>query len=213
MKVLFVNACIRGADSRTLHLAQVFLHTLKAECLEASITEHNLSRMGLLPVDAETLSRKETLCDAHAWNENYLAPAVAFQQADVVVFAAPYWDMSFPSLLKIWVENMYVRNLTFRYEKDQSVGLCQGREAVYLTTAGSSIGNHDWGTGYIRDVMQVLGIPGFTAIKAEALDLAGRDVEAIMQAACQEAERQAKALASCFSVNSHKADNPHHAKV
>lgn len=195
MNILFVNACVRRRDSRTLRLAQAFLDTLATSLPTAHMIEQHLPTMGLLPVDADTLTRKEALCDAHAWQDTYLAPAVTFQQADAVVIATPYWDMSFPSILKIWVENMYVRNLTFRYENDQPLGLCQGKEAVYLTTAGSPIGEHDWGTGYIRDVMQVLGIPGFTAIKAEALDLAGRNVNDIMQAACQEAERQAKSLA------------------
>lgn len=195
MNILFVNACVRGADSRTLRLAQSFLDTLGHALPQAHIIIHDLPTMRLLPVDADTLNRKEAMCDAHAWQDAFLAPAVAFQQADAVVIAAPYWDMSFPSILKVWVENMYVRNLTFRYENDQSIGLCQGKEAVYLTTAGSPIGEHDWGTGYIRDVMQVLGIPGFTAIKAEALDLASRDVTTIMNAAYQEAEKQAKALA------------------
>lgn len=195
MNILFVNACVRGEDSRTLRLAQVFLEALADFLPNVRIIEHHLPTMGLLPVDVNTLARKEALCDAHAWQDAFFAPVLDFQQADAVVVAAPYWDMSFPSILKVWVENMYVRNLTFRYENDQPVGLCQGKEAVYLTTAGSPIGTHDWGTGYIRDVMQVLGIPGFTAIKAEALDLAGRDVEAIMSAACREAENQAKALA------------------
>lgn len=195
MNALFVNACVRGADSRTLLLARVFLDALKKEIPGLHITEQNLSFMSLSPIDADTLAKREALCDAHAWRNPFLAPAVDFQQADVVIIAAPYWDMSFPSMLKIWVEHMYVRNLTFRYINDQSVGLCRGREAVYLTTAGSPIANHDWGTGYIRDVMQVLGIPGFTAIKAEALDLAGRDVQAIMQDACTRAKEQARALA------------------
>lgn len=195
MNALFVNACVRGADSRTLLLARVFLDALKKEMPDLHITEQNLPFMGLSPIDADTLAKREALCDAHAWRNPFLAPAVDFQQADVVIIAAPYWDMSFPSMLKIWVEHMYVRNLTFRYINDQSVGLCRGREAVYLTTAGSPIANHDWGTGYIRDVMQVLGIPGFTAIKAEALDLVGRDVQAIMQDACTRAKEQAGALA------------------
>lgn len=195
MNVLFVNACVRGADSRTLLLARVFLDALKKEIPDLYIAEQNLSAMGLSPIDANTLAKRENLCDAHAWHDTFLAPALDFQQADVVIIAAPYWDMSFPSMLKIWVEHMYVRNLTFRYINDQSVGLCRGREAVFLTTAGSPIGLHDWGTGYIRDVMQVLGIPGFTDIKAEALDLAGRDVQAIMDAACREAALQARALA------------------
>lgn len=195
MNALFVNACVRGADSRTLLLARVFLDALKKEMPDLHIVEQNLPAMGLVPINVDTLAKREALCDAHAWQDPFLAPAVEFQQADAVIIAAPYWDMSFPSMLKIWVEHMYVRNLTFRYMNDQSVGLCRGKEAVYLTTAGSPIANHDWGTGYIRDVMQVLGIPGFTSIKAEALDLAGRDTEAILTAACQEAELQARAVA------------------
>ncbi len=195
MNILFVNACVRGEDSRTLRLANAFLSELTACLPQAHISQQCLPDMNLPPVDAATLARKETLCDAFAWEDELFAPAAAFQQADAVVIAAPYWDMSFPSMLKIWVEHMYVRNLTFRYVNDQSVGLCKGREAVYLTTAGSPIGSHDWGTGYIRDVMQVLGIPGFTAIKAEALDLAGRDVQTIMDAACTRAKEQAGALA------------------
>lgn len=194
-ELLFVNACVRGADSRTLHLAQVFLRTLQEALPQVHMTCHDLPQMGLVPIDASTLQCKERLCDERAWNAPLLAHARQFQQADAVIIAAPYWDMSFPSMLKVWVEHMYVRELTFKYVNDQSVGLCKGREAVYITTAGSPIGEHDWGTRYIRDVMNVLGIPGFTAIKAEALDLAGRDVQAIMAQAEKQTAAAAKTLA------------------
>jgi len=195
VKVLFVNACVRGEASRTLELAQVFLETLCRELPDAEITVQDLTTMGLRSVDLDTLTQKEALCDQHAWHNPLFAPAVTFQQADAVVIAAPYWDMSFPSILKVWVENMYVRNLTFKYVNDQSVGLCRGKEAVYITTAGSPIGVHDWGTAYIRDVMQVLGIPGFCEVKAEALDLAGRDIKAIMDDARIQAAQVARDLA------------------
>lgn len=194
-KILFVNACVRGEESRTLRLAQAFLAEVRRLLPDCEMIEHNLMTMGLASVDMDTLQRKEALCDRHAWDDPLFAPAVQFQQADAVVIAAPYWDMSFPSMLKVWVENMYVRNLTFRYVNDQSVGLCQGTEAVYITTAGSPIGPYDWGTGYIRDVMKVLGIPGFTAVKAEALDLAGRDVAGIMTRAEEQAVQAAWQLA------------------
>ena len=195
VKVLFVNACVRGKTSRTLELAQVFLDTLSKELPDMELKEQDLTTMGLCSVDMDTLERKEALCDQYAWHDPLFAPAVAFQQADAVVIAAPYWDMSFPSILKVWVENMYVRNLTFKYVNDQSVGLCRGQEAVYITTAGSPIGEHDWGTAYIRDVMQVLGIPGFSTVTAEALDLAGRDAEAIMAEAKNRAVLAAHELA------------------
>ncbi len=194
-KVLFVNACVRGEASRTLRLARVFIDALAAACPGVEILEQDLTTMGLYPVNMETLNRKETLCDQQAWGDLLFAPAVDFQTADAVVIAAPYWDMSFPSILKVWVENMYVRNLTFKYVNDQSVGLCRGKEAVYITTAGSPIGAHDWGTMYIKDVLQVLGIPDFAAVKAEALDLAGRDVEGIMAAAEERAVQAAQELA------------------
>lgn len=194
-KVLFVNACVRGEASRTLRLARVFMEALCAKLPGVEIIEHDLASMGLRSVDMETLNRKEALCDQLAWAEPLFAPAVDFQSADAVVIAAPYWDMSFPSILKVWVENMYVRNLTFKYVNDQSVGLCQGKAAVYITTAGSPIGLHDWGTAYIRDVLNVLGIPGFAEVKAEALDLAGRHVEAIMAAAEEQAVLAARQLA------------------
>lgn len=194
-KVLFVNACVRGEASRTLQLARVFLDALKSACSEVEIIYQDLNTMGLRSVDMETLNRKEALCDQLVWEDPLFAPAMDFQQADAVVIAAPYWDMSFPSILKVWVENMYVRNLTFKYVNDQSVGLCQGKEAVYITTAGSPIGQHDWGTMYIRDVLNVLGIPGFAEVKAEALDLAGRDVAAIMAGAENQAVLAARQLA------------------
>lgn len=196
MKLLYVDACVRGSDSRTARLAEGFLRELEARMPDLTVMTQRLCEMNLRPVDAETLAMKEALCDRRAWDDPFLQAAVDFQAADAVVIAAPYWDLSFPSLLKVWVENVYVRNLTFRYERDRCIGLCRGRESVYITTAGSPIGDNDWGTSYIRAVLTTLGIPGFTAVKAEALDLESRDVEAIMRGAEERATQAARALAA-----------------
>ncbi|MCH5287306.1 MAG: NAD(P)H-dependent oxidoreductase [Christensenellaceae bacterium] len=195
MKLLYVDACVRGEASRTKRLASVFLEECGRLMPGLSVITQRLGDMSLRPIDADTLAMKEALCDRRAWDDPFLQPAVDFQSADAVVVAAPYWDLSFPSQLKVWVENVYVRNLTFRYENDRCIGLCRGKESVYLTTAGSPIGDHDWGTGYMKAVLTTLGIPGFTAVKAEALDLEGRDVEAIMAEAEQRALQAARELA------------------
>lgn len=195
MKLLYVDACVRGEASRTARLAGAFLEECSRLMPDLAITVQRLSDMGLRPIDAENLAMKEALCDRRAWDDPFLQTAAAFQAADVVVVAAPYWDLSFPSQLKVWVENVYVRNLTFRYEADRCIGLCRGRESVYITTAGSPIGENDWGAGYMQAVLTTLGIPGFTAIRAEALDLDSRDAEAILQAAEQEAVQAARELA------------------
>ena len=199
MKLLYVDACIRGSASRTARLAAVFLRECRALMPDLTIVTQRLEEMRLQPIDAPALAMREALCDRHAWDDPFLRTAVAFQDADAVVIAAPYWDLSFPSMLKIWVENVYVRNLTFRYEDDRCIGLCRAAEGVYLTTAGSPIGENDWGTGYIQAVLRMLGIPGFTAVRAEALDLAGRDVEGIMRAAEEQAAQAARALIRRFT--------------
>lgn len=195
MKLLYVDACVREEISRTARLARAFLAECRRLMPDTTVTVQKLSELGLRPVDAETLAMKETLCDRCAWDDPFLKTAVDFQSADVVVVAAPYWDLSFPSQLKVWVENVYVRNLTFRYENDRCIGLCRGRESVYMTTAGSPVAGNNWGEDYMKAVLTTLGIPGFTAIRAEALDLEGRDVDAIMEAAEQQAVRAARELA------------------
>lgn len=194
MKILFVNACPRGSESRTLRLAKAFLASAREAAPEIEVVVHDLNKMGLLPFDAQRLARREALCDGRQWEDPLVLPAVDFQTADAVVIAAPYWDLSFPSILKIWVENMYVRNLTFYYENDRPVGLCRGRESIYITTAGSPIGENDWGAMYMKAVLTTLGIPGFASIRAEALDLDATNTEAVMDDACSRAARAAQAF-------------------
>ena len=196
MKLLYVNACARGPASRTARLAETFLKECQRLMRDLQVTEQRLYEMGLSPIDASLLEMKEALCDRHAWEDPFFRTAAAFQAADVVLIAAPYWDLSFPSALKVWVENVYVRNLTFRYENDRCIGLCQGRESVYITTAGSPIGENDWGTGYMRAVLTTLGIPGFTAIRVEGLDLDGYDAKRILEEAERQTVQAARELAA-----------------
>ncbi len=195
MKLLFVNACPRGADSRTLRLARTFLEALTSRLPGCDVIEEALYPPTLAPVDAALLARKEALCDRRAWNDPLFGPAVRLQSADMVVIAAPYWDLAFPSALKLWVEHCYVRNLTFHYEGSRCVGMCRGRRAVYLTTAGSPIGENDWGAGYMRAVLRALGIPRFAALSAQGLDLAENDAEALLRDAMERAAALADEIA------------------
>lgn len=190
MKTLFVNSCPRGGDSRTLALAQGFLGRLA----KTEITVHDLNEMQLLPIDASSLARREALCNACDWDDPLVRPAAAFAEADLIVIAAPYWDLSFPSMLKVWVEHMWVRNLTFHYENDRCVGHCRAARCVYITTSGSPIGANDWGTGYMRAVMEALGVKAFSAVKAEGLDLDGVDVAGILAAAERDVDRLAEQI-------------------
>ena len=191
MELLFVDACPRGPESRTRMLAEHLLRQLRESLPGLRVTTHCLREMKLKDISADRLERKETLCDLRVWDDPLTRTGADFQRADAVLIAAPYWDLSFPSVLKTWVENIWVRNLTFFYREDRPVGLARGKAAVYVTTAGSRLRGHDWGTLYMEDVMKTLGIPDFRTVAAEGLDLEGNDPEAILQKALIQADEAA----------------------
>ena len=193
--LLYVDACPRGDQSRTRMLAEAALARIGTALPALTIVTHRLTGMKLRPSDAAWLARKDALCDRLDWTDDRLRPAVEFQCADAVLIAAPNWDLSFPAVLKTWVENIWVRNLTFVYRDDQPVGLARGKAALYITTSGSYLAGHDWGTGYIRDVMTTLGIPAFDAVSAEGLDLASSNPEEILSGARAQAEAKASWMA------------------
>lgn len=196
VRLLFVDCCPRGGASRTLRLCRAFLDEA-GQALRGLETETEALTAGsLLPLDADRLAERERRCDARDWRDPMFRAARALQRADAVLIGAPYWDLSFPSMLKVWVENVYVRNLTFRYEADRCSGLCTGKAVVYLTTAGSPIGENDWGAGYIHAVLDSLGIHGFVRYAAEGLDLADADPAAIMD----RAEAEVRCLAKQWSA-------------
>ena len=195
MKILLVDACPRREESRTLRLTGAFLDEFCQAVPDAAVTVHCLPEMRLQPIDREALNLRESLCDQRAWEHPFLRPAVEFNQADLVVFAEPYWDLSFPSMLKVWVEHIYVRNLNFHYEHDRCIGTAGAKAAAYIATAGSPVGDNDWGAMYMQAVMKSLGLGEFASIRAEGIDLDTCDV----QSALKDAEGRARAAARRLS--------------
>ena len=105
-------------------------------------------------------------------------------EADEVVIAAPFWDLSFPSVLKVWCENVSVVGVTFRYDEHGApVGLCRAKRAFYVSTAGGPIFEKSYGEGYVKALFSMFGIKEFHAFTAESLDIYGADVSAIMDEA------------------------------
>ena len=107
-----------------------------------------------------------------------------FAEADTIVIAAPYWDFSFPVVLKQYFEQINILGITFRYTPaGVPEGLCRAQNLTYITTAGGNIVPEEYGFGYVRALAQnFYGIPNVRLIKATGLDIIGADVEAIIKA-------------------------------
>ena len=184
-RILFINTCVR-AESRTIILARKLL-----ERLDGGITEIRPDLNGSQPLCAESLKRRDELLAAGELSAPELSAARAFADADIIVIAAPYWDLTFPALLKIYLENVTVCGVTFRYtEEGIPQGLCKAEKLYYVTTSGGPI-IHNYGFEYVQTMAkEFYGITDTRFISAEGLDIIGADAEGILKEAIDKIQDQ-----------------------
>lgn len=184
--VLFVNACVRK-DSRTKRVADRLLNTLNQP-----VTELRLADCLFPAVDEAFLNMRDRLIEEEDFGDPMFALARQFAQADDIVVAAPYWDLSFPAVLKQYIEQINVSGVTFRYsEEGIPEGLCKANRLFYITTAGGDFVPDDYGYGYIKALAEnFYGIKTVELIKAAGLDIVGADVEQILSSCEEESARR-----------------------
>lgn len=179
MRILFVNACVRK-ESRTRKLAEQVVKKLKTE--DDIVEEINVSKVDAIRDEEFIISRNNASKDRDFSDPAY-SLARQFAKADMIVVAAPYWDISFPTILKAYFEQINVVGLTFEYTEDgQPRGLCKATKLIYVTTAGGPIISDEYGYGYVKTMAQAFyGIQDVSQVKVEGLDVIGADVEKILE--------------------------------
>ena len=183
--ILFIDTAVRK-NSRTRALAEHLIGKL-----DGAVTRLSLAASALPALDAEALDWRSACCERGDFTDAYFDLAKQFAAADAVVIAAPFWDNSFPALLKLYLEAVCVAGLTFRYtETGAPQGLCRAKALYYVTTAGGTIFNDAFGYGYVQSLAAgMFGIPETRMFKAEGLDIWGADEAAIMASAKAEIDR------------------------
>ena len=183
MKLLFVNGCVRE-NSRTLELARHLLTLLTADLAGAGdfaessplvVEELELAQLALSGHSRKSLGERDKLLQSRDFHHEMFDYAHQFASADVIVVAAPYWDLSFPAMVKTYIENICVSGITFDYEGAAPVGMCQAKKFYYVTTAGGPM-FCDYGYSYWESLCKnFFGITETCCIKAEGLDMIAPD--------------------------------------
>lgn len=182
-RLLFVDACVSTHRSRTRQLCDAYLGRYAAEH-PGVVIDHVMVEKGICePLDREAILHRNDLIEAKAWDDPMFDLARQFKAASQVVVGAPYWDCAFPAILKVYIENIVVTDLTFEETENGYSGLCPCNELVYITTAGGPIEDRDLGYDYIRGIGTMLGVKSFREYRAEGLDIVGADIPAIMDEA------------------------------
>lgn len=193
--LLFINSCVRGEKSRTLKLARRFLARYQAAHPETVITERDVCADRLQPQYPEVLAERDELWNAGQLDQPMFEAALQFAAADKIVIAAPFWDLSFPAALKIYLERISVTDITFGYDTDgKGVGLCKASRLLYITTRGGYYAGTplDIATANIKGLGVMYGIPDVRFLDAEGLDDIRNDKQALLDAAMERADALAE---------------------
>ena len=176
--ILYVNCCARE-NSRTDILAREVIRRIGDEVVELNLYKENLKSL-----DGKAVAKRDSLAAAGNFSDPMFDYAKQFMSADTIVIGAPFWDYSFPSLLKTYIENVFCVGLISVYDENGVPhGKCKARKLYYVSTAGGPF-IPDYSYEWIRAVVtRSFGIPETKLIYAENLDIVGYNPDEIMEKA------------------------------
>ena len=193
-KLLFVDCCIRRGASRTRRIADSFLKAVDSSMYE--VEELCLMDEPLEYFKEGFFEQRERLLADSKFDHPRFRYAWQFKNADKIVIAAPFWDLSFPALLKVYIENLCVEGITFGCDERGCFGTCKADKLVYITSRGGIYDNSpmEMGARYIEAMCGFFGIDSFECISADGVDLLPSETEKIVEEAMLKAKKCAENL-------------------
>lgn len=183
-KLVFIDACVRKNDSRTLRIAEAVVAALSERY---QIVRYSIPEMeGIVPLDP-VLFEERGQGSIPSWA---VQAARDIADADRIVIAAPFWDMSFPAALKCFFEQTSLFDITFTDNGKTCVGLCKAPRVLYITTRGMDIPTGDpreQATPYLKALGTLWNLGELTTISACNMDYSNaEEIEAKISACIAE---------------------------
>lgn len=182
-KLLYIDACIRDEESRTKRIAEPIVKALEGKY---DIQRYTLNDMNLSIVQKDLVKKR---------NSGIIDPMVmtwaeTVRDADRIVIAAPFWDMSIPTALKNFFELCSILDVTFKTNDKTCYGNCRAEKMLFITTRGMDIPTGDareQATSYLKALSWLWGIGPLQVVAAQNMDYASAaEIEEKIGVAIQE---------------------------
>ncbi|MDO4601508.1 MAG: NAD(P)H-dependent oxidoreductase [Eubacteriales bacterium] len=190
-KILIIDSCVRREESRTKQMLDKVVETLKSQYKDCNFEVLTLMDMDLKYWNTESLKVRDSLL----LNGQHDAPQFRlgnqFREADGIVIAAPFWDLSIPAMLKVYIENISADGITFSTSEEGLTGICKFQWMLFLTTRGGIWEGSDMemGSPYMEALSRFFGHGKYYCVAADGTDIAEMDTETIMENALEEVEK------------------------
>lgn len=173
-KLLYIDACIRDEQSRTKRIATPIIEALKQKYEVQTLVINDLD----LSIVKKELITKRNNGDI---DPQVMSWAESVRDADRIVIAAPFWDMSIPAALKNFLELCSIFDVTFKSDDKTCYGNCKAEKMLYITTRGMDIDTGDvleQGSSYLKALSWLWGIGPLEVVSAQNMDyLSEREIE------------------------------------
>ena len=179
-KLLYIKANIKNeGESRTFKVSDSFVEEYKKNNPEDEIITLDLYKENIDFLRHDDLGKLFGPKDEESKNNSILKYAYQFADVDKYIIAAPMWNLSFPAILKAYIDYVSVSGITFKYTAEGPVGLLNNKKAVHIVSRGGGYDNspYEMGDRYLRTILGFFGIKDIETIAIDNLDVIGVNVE------------------------------------
>ena len=120
-----------------------------------------------------------------------------FLSADKYVFVSPMWNLSFPPVLKAYIDAISIAGKTFKYTAEGPQGLLTDKKVLHIQSRGGFYSEGpaaevESGDRYLKTIMTFLGVPSYERIIIEGHNAVPERTEEIKAASIAEAKEMSK---------------------
>lgn len=189
-KILVIDSCVRREESRTKKMLDKAVKTLRRTHPDWELEILTLMDLDLKYWNTQSLKDRDALLAKKEYDAPVFAFGRQFAEADGVVIAAPFWDLSIPAVLKVYIENISAEGVTFGCGPEGLYGLCKAQWMLFLTTRGGIWEGSDMeqGSRYMEAMSRFFGIEHYFHVSADGIDIDTLDGNAILEEAILEVE-------------------------
>lgn len=141
--ILNIKTSITGENSVSNQLSQAVIHQLLEKNPESKVVVRDLAlepipHLEIHHFNASRLTDEERSEEQKEASKHSDQSLKEIQEADIIVIGVPFYNFTFPSTLKSWIDSISVAGKTFSYADGTPKGLLENKK-IYLNVAAGGV--------------------------------------------------------------------------
>lgn len=174
--ILNIQTSISGENSVSNKLSQIVVNQLLDKNPGSKVTVRNLALNPIPHLEIQHFSasripdeeKNDEQKEASKYSDESLKE---IQEADIIVIGVPFYNFTFPSTLKSWIDSIAVAGKTFSYADGTPKGLLQNKK-LYLNFAVGGVyenGLIENMEHYLKTLFGFIGITDVEVFKSQGM--------------------------------------------